>query len=132
MNTKICTSIEQSNKLLSLGLDPSTADMFYATEFGTLIAEPPYKVKGHEPCIPFTPAWSLTALLELMPVCIDDDNYFLVIEKDETYLNKPVWRVSYKHYIKEDTVMKRNAPLINVVFETVCWLIEQGHIKVNK
>lgn len=27
MDTKICTSIEQSKKLLSLGLDPSTADM---------------------------------------------------------------------------------------------------------
>lgn len=26
---KICTSIEQSKKLLSLGLDPSTADMYY-------------------------------------------------------------------------------------------------------
>ena len=132
METKICTSIEQSKKLLSLGLDPITADMFYATEFGTLIAESPYEVKGHEPCIPFTPAWSLTALLELMPVCIDDDNYFLVIEKDETYLNEPIWRVSYKHYIEEDATVERKASLINAAFEMVCWLIEQKHIKINK
>lgn len=126
------TTIEQSCKLIELGLDPRTADMFYATEFGTLIAEPPYEVEGYEPCVPFTPAWSLAALLELMPACINDDNDFLVIEKDETYLNEPIWRVSYKHYIKEDTIVERNAPLINAAFETVCWLIEQGHIKVNK
>lgn len=132
MNTKICTSIEQSKKLLSLGLDPRTADMFYATEIGVLIAESPYEVEGHEPCIPFTPAWSLTALLELMPVCIDDDNYFLVIEKDETYLNEPIWRVSYKHYVEEYAIVEREASLINAAFEMVCWLIEQGHIEVNK
>ncbi len=132
METKICTSIEQSKKLLSLGLDPSTADMFYATEFLTIIAEPPYEVEGHEPCTPFTPAGSLTALLELMPACINNDNYFLVIEKDETYLNEPIWRVSYKHYTEEDAIVEREASLINAAFETVCWLIEQGHIKINK
>ena len=130
--TRGYTTIEQSRKLIELGLDPSTADMFYATEFGTIIAEPPYEVEGHEPCVPFTPAWSLTALLELMPTCINDDNDFLVIEKDETYLNEPIWRVSYKHYIEEDAIMEREASLMDAVFETVCWLIEQGHIKVNK
>ena len=63
---KSYTTIKQSKHLVKLGLDPRTSDMFYATEIGVLIAEPPYEVEGHEPCIPFTPAWSLTALLELM------------------------------------------------------------------
>lgn len=78
------------------------------------------------------PCWSLTALLELMPICINDDNDFLVIEKDETYLNEPIWRVSYKHYIKDDAIVEREASLMNAVFETICWLIEQKHIKINK
>jgi hypothetical protein len=144
------TTIEQSRKLIELGLDPSTADMFYATEFGTIIAEPPYEVEGHEPCIPFTPAWSLTALLELMP-------YFITIkeegEPDEYYhfqLNRngsvfrSKWQASY-HGLKTERGKVHTRRIhwevgpngesetpLDAAFETVCWLIEQGHIKVNK
>ena len=126
---KICTSIEQSKKLLSLGLDPNTADMHYedCTETFKLHASP--SEYGYEYNIP---AWSLAALLELVPVCIKDDNYFFVIEKYATYLDESIWRVSYKHFSKEDAIVERHAPLINAAFEMVCWLIEQGHIKVNK
>lgn len=127
--TKICTSIEQSKKLLSLGLDPSTADMFYnlgESQIPNVIYGSNDGFKG------YILAWSLVALLELVPVCIKDDNYFFVIEKDATYLDEPIWRVSYKHFSKEDAIVERHAPLINAAFEIVCWLIEQGHIKVNK
>ena len=132
--TRGYTTIEQSKHLVELGLDPNTSDMCY-----------PHFIRGGADTYNETPeiaedidypyempCWSLTALLELMPVCINDDNYFLVIEKDETYLNESIWRVSYKHYIEEYAIVERNAPLINAAFEAVCWLIEQGHIKVNK
>ena len=82
------TTIEQSKKLLSLGLDPSTADMYYKYVLPKSdklhhvpdVGEPTnalswynkgYTLNGRkEPlelkdfCIP---CWSLTALLELMP-----------------------------------------------------------------
>lgn len=63
---KICTDVKQSRKLSKI-LKLESADMFYATETGTLIAEPPYDVEGCEPCVPFIPCYSLTALLNILP-----------------------------------------------------------------
>ena len=120
MNTKICTSIEQSEKLLSLGLEPGTADMFYVTEIGTLVAESPYDVEGCEPCVPFVPAWSLTALLELMPL-----------------YNGTTPRLSwckglYTCFYYQGKMISNPNSMVDAAFEMVCWLIEQEHIKVNK
>lgn len=66
---KICTSIEQSKKLIELGISVNTADMFWD------MAEPD---KRRKPLVgPISdyydmedwavPAWSLSALLDLMP-----------------------------------------------------------------
>lgn len=63
---KSYTDIEQSKKLAEI-LPKESADMFYATETSTLIAEPPYEVEGYKPCIPFIPCWSLAALLRVLP-----------------------------------------------------------------
>ena len=123
---KSYTTIEQSKHLVELGLDPRTADMFYATEMGVLIAEPPYEVEGHEPCVPFTPAWSLAALLELMPCPIILNGNFAypivnLFSKSITY------DVGMAEYHKEE-----GYDLIDAAVKLVIWLIEQGHIKVNK
>ena len=61
---KICTSIEQSLKIIELGIDVNTADMFY-----TIIDQGLYlEVKqGIEPSKDDIPAWSLTALLDVLP-----------------------------------------------------------------
>ena len=125
------TTIEQSCKLIELGLDQSTADMYYREwKRATKDIRIAHVGKAGKEDLP---ALSLSALLELMPVCIGDDNYFLVIEKDETYLNEPIWRISYQHYNKEDAIAEqRKALLINAAFEMVCWLIEHEYIKVNK
>ena len=64
MKTKICTSIEQSKKLLELGVDVNTADMIY-----NILGEP--YVRNDTPIDEYhTPAWSLVALLKLIPNCI--------------------------------------------------------------
>lgn len=67
---KICTDIQQSKKLLSLGLDPSTADMLYQLherEYADAIRIPLTKEHWDALIPDIYPAWSLTALLELMP-----------------------------------------------------------------
>lgn len=51
------TSIEQSRRLLELGLDPSTSDMWYSEKYGIQMG---YAGKR-------TPAWSLDALLKVIP-----------------------------------------------------------------
>ena len=67
MKTKICTSIEQSKRLIELCLDVSTADMCWSIDIPdlpTLFAYPITDCDNWENKIP---AWSLTALLRLMP-----------------------------------------------------------------
>jgi len=64
---KAYTDLKQSKELVKI-LKLESADMFYATETSTLIAEPPYEVEGYKPCIPFIPAWSLVALLDVLPI----------------------------------------------------------------
>ena len=58
---KICTTIEQSKKLIELGIDVKTADMIY----NTLDV---FHVRHDTPIDKYhTPAWSLSALLGLIP-----------------------------------------------------------------
>lgn len=59
---KICTSIEQSKKLLELGIDRKTSDLYYWC--GSDLRIGGYRAQDEELDIP---AWSLTALLELIP-----------------------------------------------------------------
>ena len=119
METKICTSIEQSKKLLSLGLDPSTADMVWRNEnVDTFIHYTnPFILEEFEFCDldKDIPCWSLTALLELMPIGSH-------IEKKNS---------CYACYVIYTKPLESSTP-IEAAFEMVCWLIEQGHIKVNK
>lgn len=97
MNTKICTSIEQSKKLLSLGLDPSTADMYYswvgtaytlhAESYNELIAWRKYYAKTHKhpSCrTSIIPCWSFGALLELMPdiIKVEEEYYTFSLIKN--------------------------------------------------
>ena len=73
--SNITTTIEQSKHLLELGLDPNTADMNW---FGNEKIGVPYdlellsykKRSMYHHCLP---AWSLTALLEVMPITITKD-----------------------------------------------------------
>lgn len=72
------TTIEQSKKLVELGLDPKTADMYYKQEIGRKDDMPYYTVEvGHSFSIEQNlfsfrngleiPCWSLGALTNLMP-----------------------------------------------------------------
>lgn len=68
MKNKICTSQEQSQKLIELGIDVNTADMFWDTLFAK---KPEAQVDNHHLIDEYddehrVPAWSLTALLEVM------------------------------------------------------------------
>lgn len=119
---KICTSIEQSEKLLSLGLDQSTADMYWykfdknKDKEWTAAIRYEHLYDGEIPC------WSLAALLELMPRIVPNEGILCITpsHKDNG------WVVGYD---EENTSFPT---LIDAAFEMVVWLIEQGHIKVNK
>ena len=73
MKTKHYTSIEQSKRLVKLGLDPETADMLYSPLYkeGKVDSykDIPFMKEAFNNELPydFLPCWSLGALLEVMP-----------------------------------------------------------------
>lgn len=78
---KICTSIEQSKKLIELGIDVNTADVFWDT---LLAKKPEAQVNNHYFIDEYNdehrvPAWSLSALLEMLP-----KNYLIEANKKST------------------------------------------------
>ena len=126
---KICTTIEQSQKLIELGIDVKTADMLWTYDFTVnainglnVISE---LLKPEENDIP---AWSLSKLMELMPKdeskTIDlylggsngmehtFDWFCTCDENDEPY--------NYKTF-------QSKSP-IDCTFEMICWLKENNKI----
>ena len=125
---KICTSIEQSKKLIELGLDVNTADMFWDLLDGD---EPDEKVPN---CCwdrfdiainEFVPAWSLSALIKLIPdkISINNESYYLSFTKKS---------VEFKGAITWDGQKAKSFEMDNVLdaaFEMVCWIINNEHLK---
>lgn len=129
------TTIAQSKKLVELGLNPDTANMYYfcdPTPAGnvmhpTLIVVekhlhsrfPEYD-KGDIPC------WSLGALLELMPKIHEDDNDNGCCPNLSKGWDNSQWHCVYRSSI-HITGWYDNP--IDAAFEMVCWLLENGYIK---
>ena len=67
----ICTDTSQSQKLIELGIDTNTADMFWEYDHNTHTFKNVPKVlvlkNWDDPYNKNVPAWSLPALLELLP-----------------------------------------------------------------
>ena len=91
---KICTSQEQSKKLIELGVDVNTADMYYDVNRYGIQSKPEVaigKVWSKD-----IPAWSLTALLKLIPKfslekgISNNAGYLLCYNYNTTYYDDPV------------------------------------------
>ena len=107
--SKICTDLEQSNHLQSLGIDVDTADMCWCNENDVIAV--PY----NQACeiVKDIPAWSLSALLGLMPT-------FTLNGFGNGQFNCRDERAN--SYALADT-----CPL-DAAFEMVCWLKENYEI----
>lgn len=92
---KICTSIEQSKKLIELGIDVDTADMrwniFVDDSTRCLPIDDWDLSKNGEEGTKFVPCWSLAALLEIIPSEIFSGEY--IINITEGLDNK--WCITY-------------------------------------
>lgn len=142
---KICTSFEQSKKLIELGIDPDTADMGYLWWMDTEtkkegIDEIPTVLNGLplEKCD--IPAWSLTALINLMPESI--------MRKDKIH-DEMTYVPSFERTISPSCVYYRNysldamdrafasygeddKDLVDACCNMIGWLIKNGYIKMEK
>ena len=87
--TMVCTSIEQSNRLVELGINPKTADMgwFKAYSLREEIYKPyikGYKLENHQSDIP---AWSIYKLIEIISIDVIFKNEFIVINNNTKMFN---------------------------------------------
>ena len=119
MNSKICTSIEQSKKLIELGIDVNTADMVYCVELykeGWKYSNEAYPIDGTLEGDDI-PAWSLSALLGLIPKPLLGQ-----------HLESEYWEcTTWKDFNVVKEVQGQDNPL-DAAFEMVCWLKENREI----
>jgi len=132
---KICTSIEQSKKLMELGLDVNTADMIYQPTmdidsmsnvgFDKIpLCFPFNRVK--ECNIQYLPAWSLSALLRIIPKHIKDFN---VLRIDIGEKDFAIWYDEIGYGVNTELPNITTECPIDACFEMVCWLLENGYIE---
>jgi len=131
MNKKLCTSIEQSKKLLDLGIDIKTADMYYLIRRDDCRVPLEEALKNTNDVILYPreiltgnlsdyrhPAWSFTALFEMMPyatIMNEDGNYFISYRGHE-------WQGAFS----------RNSSAIDAAFTMMCHLLENNYITFKK
>lgn len=121
----IATMISQSRKLIELGLDETTANMYYpylgAGQYGDIprVGFPIEHSGGRD-----IPAWSLSALLEVMP---NNDYWEICLWQYQGQRWQCVFDdVEFSN--GETKAFVADAP-ITAAYEMVCWLLEQGVIK---
>lgn len=129
--SNIATTIEQSKHLLELGLNPKTADMWWSNRFVYWLHTPMIGVATEQNqlytfkwCEEDIPAWSLSALLEVMPnndyweICLWQykDQRWQCVFDDVEFSNGET-----KAFIADTP--------IGAAYEMVCWLLENNLIK---
>lgn len=109
---KICTSIEQSKKLIELGIDVNTADIYYFIADSLKQQEMNYAIRIGTPIVKTDiPAWSLTALISILPKSARLERGS---STDLCCVNLPVEFKCSDWYLDP----------IDAAFEIVCWLLE--------
>ena len=121
-NSQICTTREQSERLIALGLKKETADMCYfwhweSDDYSRLCASWEFAHRSNKDI----PAWSLHRLIEMMPknIAIDGDTaYPLQIQKR----SDGKWCVGYQGWYD----------CVGDLYDSVIWiyqlLISEGYL----
>lgn len=132
-NTQVCTTIEQAERLLALGLKKETADM-YLTRHSIVNNGTPMFFVGttyNPSTVLFSkedfPAWSLHRLIEMMPAFIDLDY------DNERYDNRIFFSihggsVSYNNDEVDDYIgLEYKENLYDDIINNIEWLIKNNH-----
>ena len=129
---KICTSLEQSKKLIELGININTADMYYYTVNGDWEwYKTPNIIESIDDLDEHTiSAWSLTALIKLMPFhIIENNNRFGFYQIKGFNKQGETYRFGYK--TNNDSFLFETSwhnDAIDAAFEMVVWLKENNKI----
>ena len=117
------TSIEQSIKLLALGLKKETSDMHHWQSEGKI-----YTYVGQCSDINGIPAWSLHRLIEMMPKCVRAHSS----GDDSSRLHSYVPKFDYQGVTIEniDEILAefyQHTDLFGNIIDCIEWLIKEGY-----
>lgn len=118
------TSIEQSKKLLELGLNSESADMYWFRDDTEIPKIFPKSMMKNSASVTL-PCWSLGALTEISKVCtrlechlrVDKKWNFFATCKDDVF--NPFYTTHYKGYNSQ----------LEAYYDLVCWLLENNYIE---
>lgn len=128
---QICTTKEQSSRLLEAGVRLGTADM-YLDEFECPVVFEYRRIEKHMGQDMAFPAWSLSKMIEILPKSYQDD-----IDGIIYYLSGNFVELMYasdkiedeegdKTYTCANSFNKEN--LMDNVVDAIEWLIKRGHL----
>ena len=121
----IATTISQSRKLIELGLNPETADMVWVRyAAGGYRLEVLHRELFERIMETDIPAWSLSALLEVIP---NNDYWDIYLYQAQEGKWQSEWN-DCEISKGESKCFIADTP-IAAAYEMVCWLLEQGLIK---
>jgi hypothetical protein len=128
-NSQVCTTKEQSQRLLNLGLKPETADMKHLFDDRN-----DYSFFHHWVCLPYKwdkeslvdreniPAWSLHRLIELLPQDIHLDDY----ADTHYYLTINPFKVIYANSHRLWIYQRNGGCLYDKLIDTIEWTIKNN------
>lgn len=131
MKTNICTTQEQSARLLQCGVSADTADMIGVEPDYGYECEPWSSMRGHD-TRGYFPAWSLSALLGLLPFKIHSGKYEYWLDIAPMNYGKQ-WSIGYYCTEKPRTIkgLTRADSLIECAVQEIEWLTANGY-KLNE
>lgn len=101
MKTQITTTIDQSDLLLELGVDPNTADASFVTNSlsydGAYLSLTPFANQKNHKLYGIRPAWSLHKLIDMLP------QYYFLRDRSDVIMNVPM-------YTKNEVRLMRHFP----------------------
>lgn len=130
MKTNISTNKEQSDRLLKCGVQAESADM-YINNYDELWAAP-FKDCARKKEEGFAPAWSLSALLGLLPFKIHSGKYEYWLDIAPMDYGKQ-WSIGY-YCTEKPRVIKgltHTDSLIECAVQEIEWLTSNGY-KLNE
>lgn len=116
------TDLKQSKKLMELGIDANTADMCHRYRWSNnSFILLPCAEKAREPITGDIPAWSLSALLSVLPRI---EHLRPSIDLNPKLDSNEV--AIYYHSEDSPYIVRDN--LIDAAFEMICWLKENNEL----
>lgn len=129
LNTQVCTTIEQSERLLALGLKKETADMYLTNRFVGNNGTPMFFIgTTHKPStVLFSkediPAWSLHRIITMCPNCILDRHPCL----HKTILDKSIHYFDENWKEESESSFSAQLNLFDNLIDCIEWLIKENH-----